>query len=287
MMNMWLSNKLRFGFSLIILLSFVSCNGTNDAEFPELELPEEEQKTTFIYEDEFSEEEKVKLEEWISFTSDCAQKVLGRYPFDLYYHFHREDNPDYAVIFGHTARTDSTNAAHFYVDPTHSLEELKADWIAPHEISHLAIPKISRKHRWFVEGFATYMSREVMIEMGVFTREEVDSINQYRISIYTEYFTSSSKVHFVTDSLINDLNFYAPVYWMGASFFLKADKLLAEKGSMKLVEILTEFQVCCHKAKMSIEEVVAAFDKIEGSDLISTLYKKYTESPVNTLLLDY
>lgn len=287
MMNMCWSIKYLPGFLSAFLFVLISCNGDFKNNIPEIELPAEQQAVYFIFDDTFNQSEKTKLKEWISYTSDCAQRVLGQFPFDLYYHFHREDSSDRAVVFGHTSRTDSINEAHFYVNPTYSPEALREDWIAPHEISHLAIPKLGKSHRWFFEGFATYMSREVMIEMNVFTREEVDSINHARISMAAGNFTSSSTISFITDSLIANHHQYAPVYWIGANFFLKADQLLAEEGKMSLADILKEFQVCCHRPVMSIHEIIEAFDKICATNCISNLFVLYTESPVNTLLLDY
>ncbi|MBI3134142.1 MAG: hypothetical protein HYZ14_05640 [Bacteroidetes bacterium] len=249
-------------------------------------MPEKEQQVTFIYEDSFSEEEQAKLETWIRFTSDAAQKVLGEFPFDLYYHFHREDSAIQAVLFGHTARTDSINAAHFYVDPSYSLDDLKADWIAPHEISHLAIPKLGKTNLWFFEGFATYMSRQVMIETGVLKPAQTDSINLARIAAVRENFETTSLLPFVADSLIA-AHQYPAVYWMGASFFDQADKRLQAAGKGPLVDVLKKFQECCHVTTMSIEEVIESFDKISGTFLFSELYTYYTTTPCNEILVTY
>lgn len=284
---MWLSIRFELSVLSISGLLFVACQGNKHRELPEAESPHITQEVSFVFEDEFTGQEKQKLEDWISFTSDCAQRTLGQFPFDLYYHFHREDSSDRAVVFGHTARVDTINAAHFYIDPTYSLEDLKADWIAPHEISHLAIPKLGKSSMWFFEGFATYLSREVMIEMEVFTRHEVDSINQSRIVAVKDKFTSSSKLTFVADSLITNHHHYPAVYWIGASYFHTADKLLAAQNKMKLIDILKEFQVCCHEPTMSVLQVVEAFDQIGNTKIFGELYTEYTEAPVYSLLSEY
>lgn len=287
MISMWLSIKFRFSFLLISVVMSFSCNGPTETELPLAELAEDEQQISYTFEDEFTNEEKLKLEEWISFTSDCAQKTLGQFPFDLRYYFHREDSSDRAVVFGHTERIDSFNAAHFYVDPSYSLEDLKSDWIAPHEISHLAIPRLAKSNMWFYEGFATYLSREVMIAMEVLTREEVDSINQSRIIAVKDKFTSTSTLALVADSLITNHHQYPAVYWIGASYFHTADKLLLAENKIKLIDILKEFQVCCHEPGMSLLEILEAFDQISDASVFMDLYVKYTESPVKILLKDY
>jgi hypothetical protein len=279
---MFSKNKLHF-LPAFFLFAW-SC--VNDQAQPAPESPEKKQQVSFLYEDAFSNEEKVKLEEWIGFTSNAAQKVLGRFPFDLYYHFHREDSAATAVVFGHTARTDSINAAHFYVDPTYSLEDLKADWIAPHEISHLAIPKLPKSSLWFFEGFATYMSRQVMIETGIFTAAQVDSINHARISAVTDRFETTAFLPVVADSLIAN-HYYPSVYWMGASFFDQVDQKLHAAGKGPLTDVLKEFQVCCHVTSMTVDEIIAAFDTISESKIFSDLYTRYTTSPCNQLLEPY
>jgi hypothetical protein len=281
---MWSANK-RYFFPAFFLLMF-SC-GSPEIDQQEPKVPEKKQTVSFIYEDEFSAEEKLKLEDWINFTSNATQKVLGQFPFDLSYYFHREDSAASAVVFGHTARTDSMNAAHFYVDPTYSLEDLKADWIAPHEISHLAIPKLEKSNLWFFEGFATYMSRQVMIETGIFLPDEVDSINKTRIAAVKDKFENTgSLLPFVADSLIANHQ-YPAVYWMGASFFDQADQRLRASGKGPLTDVLKEFQHCCHAPVMTIDEIVSSFDTISESHIFSDLYASYTTTPCCWLLVEY
>ena len=280
---MWSTTKRIFAVAGSAMLCFACTNQTNPESTVE---PEKKQQVRFVYEDHFSPEEKLKLEEWINFTSEAAQEVLGEFPFDLSYHFHREDSAGVAVVFGHTARTDSTHAAHFYVDPTYSMDDLKADWIAPHEISHLAIPRLPKRHLWFYEGFATYMSRQVMIKTGIYTPAEVDSINHARIVNVKSSFETSSQLQVVTDSLIENHN-WASVYWIGASFFVQADKQLRSAGKGPLVDVLKEFQVCCHKTGLTIDELIASFDTISESTLFSELYAHYTTAPCSELLRDY
>ena len=277
--NFWRS------LSLVIFLS--SC-GNNEIPSTEL-IPDvkEEQKTSFIFEDEFSEEEKIKLENWISSTSEIAQKLLGRFPFDLYYHFHREDSVNQAVIFGHTARTDSIHSAHFYVNPVFDASEFSKDWMAPHEISHLALPKLPKTYLWFYEGFATYLSREVMIETGIYSREEVDSINYARVTAVKDKFITNSFLPEVADSLISHHQ-YPAVYWIGASYFMEAEKQLQIKQTgLNFCQVVNHFQTCCHKEKMKIDDVLNAWDEISNSTIFNDLFDKYINTPCHLLVTHY
>lgn len=285
MMPMWCEIKTGIGCLMLVLIP-AACAPDPAASETNPPLPEKKQAVYFRYEDTFSEAEKLKLENWITTTSDAAQRVLGTFPFDLYYHFHREDSAAQAVVFGHTARTDTLNAAHFYVDPTYPAEALLEDWIAPHEISHLAIPKLGKPNLWFFEGFATYMSRQVMIETGVLTRSEVDSINATRIKAVRDKFETTSLLPAVADSLIAN-HHYPAVYWMGASFFDQVDQKLAIGGAPPLVDVLKEFQTCCHVPIMTVDEVLSAFDQIAGTSVCTELYAHYTTTPCYLLLQGY
>ncbi|MBK9190142.1 MAG: hypothetical protein IPM77_00865 [Crocinitomicaceae bacterium] len=278
---------IRFYSSLCLVLILNSCN-TNEIQSEEI-IPEikEEQKTSFIFEDDFSEEEKNKLENWISSTSEKAQELLGQFPFDLYYHFHREDSINQAVIFGHTARTDSINAAHFYVNPVFEAEEFSKDWMAPHEISHLALPKLPKSYMWFYEGFATYLSREVMIETGIYKREEVDSLNYARVAAVKDKFISNSFLPVVADSLISEHQ-YPAVYWIGASYFMEAEKQLQIKQTeLNFCEVVNRFQLCCHTEKMKIEDVLNAWNEISYSTIFTDLFETYTNTPCYSLIENY
>lgn len=275
-------------FSFCFFLILVSCGAEPKAPVIQEKVVKEipAQRINWIWEDEFSEEEKLKLTEWIQFTSDCAQEVLGRYPFDIYYHFHRRENQDHAVVFGHTARTDTYNGAHFYLDPTYSFQEILDDWIAPHEISHLALPILAKDNMWFYEGFATYMSRKVMIEMKTITELEADSTCRERLAFIKPAYNSNSTFVVVADSLKNQYR-YSQLYWGGASYFCTIDLQLAKLNKQPLVDILKKFQQCCHVAVMTIDEVVEAFDKISETKLATNLLEDYRTKPAYLMLADY
>lgn len=281
-------SRLRNFLALTFTLVLVGCGGSGNKEegISDSTNIEKKQAVYFEYPDSFSDDEKKKLEEWIIINHNHTQQVLGEFPFDVHYHFHREDSAGQAVIFGHTDRNDSVHGAHFYVDPTYSLDDLMADWIAPHEISHLAIPRLNKTNRWFFEGFATYFSRQVMIETGQLQPYQVDSINLARIQICKHHFETNSLLHAVCDSLIEHHQ-WAPVYWIGTSYFMKAEEKLKQSNKMNLANVLKEFQMCCHQSRMSLEQVIADFDKISESTIFSDLHTYYISTSCREILADY
>jgi len=278
-----------FIFYSVIFLSLASCT-SSDSSSEKIVGPDtstyKKQEIFWHWENDFSAEEQEKMKEWITVVSDCAQKVLGKYPFDLNYHFHREDNTNHAVIFGHTARTETMQAAHFYVNPIFPMDDFMEDWIAPHEISHLALPRLGKPNKWFFEGFATYMSRKVMTEMGVVTAEEADSVSWARIAEIKSAYESNSNFVFVADSLIANYH-YSELYWGGGSYFHKIDRQLQAEGKMELIDVLKYFQFWVHQPDLKFVKVIEAFDKISQSTIFSDSYTDYTTKPARGILLEY
>ena len=275
---------------LIFSIFIFSCTGEQkpSGTMSDLILDSTEQIIYWHFEDTFSLQEQQKLKTWITYVDSCAQNVLGEYPFDLHYHFHRSENAGQAVVFGHTGRTEVYHGAHFYVDPTFPIEDFMNDWIGPHEISHLALPKLGKPNRWFFEGFATYISRAVMVKMGTITQAEADSTIQKRISDMTwAYANSTSNFITVADSLVDNHHRYPELYWGGASYFHKAEQMLNQQGKNSLVNVIKYFQVYCHTALLTLDETVDCFDRVSQSTIFSDLLNDYRTLPATQILAEY
>ena len=63
-------------------------------------------------------------------------------------------------------------AAEFYVDRTRSLDELRRDWTATHELSHMLLPYINRGDAWLSEGFASYYQNVLRARAGMLAPEQ-------------------------------------------------------------------------------------------------------------------
>jgi len=278
---------------LIIGFILLGCSASDEEEvlrIDEEEVSEEEvtvvgdYKLFWYWEDEFNESEQVKLKNWILDVDEATHNVLGTYPFDIHYHFHRS-NGDQVVSFGHTAK-NSLQAVHFYVNPDFSEQEFHNDWTAPHEISHLAIPFVGRNNKWFSEGFATYFSRQIMIEMGCLTQADFDSMYFAKIQDKMKYYDSPSTFVEVSDSLQKSSN-YGAFYWGGSSFFLKLDKQLKEEYASNFCKIVASYQTQNRMKDNSLRAVISSFDAILGEDLFSSQMKDYRTLPSREVLQEF
>jgi len=270
-------------YLLFLLILLVACAQSQSKLEPLLTEQKQEFGLKWVYVDSFNLEEKKKLETWITEIYDVTSKTIGPYPFDVSIHFFRSEkgNP---VSFGLAKALEAGRQAHFYVNPTASLSDLLADWIAPHELSHLSIPFLEKKDKWFTEGFATFLSRQLLMEMGYYTPASFDSLYTSRIHEDSKHYTSTTlKFPEVSDSLFAN-HIYGPVYWCGASYFYSLDKRMRAEKNKRFVDLIKEYQLCCRETKESLNEMVVSLDKILNETWCQDLLKFYQDSTAKTVM---
>ena len=270
-------------YLLFLLILLVACAQSQSKLEPLLTEQKQEFGLKWVYVDSFNLEEKKKLETWITEIYDVTSKTIGPYPFDVSIHFFRSEkgNP---VSFGLAKALEAGRQAHFYVNPTASLGDLLADWIAPHELSHLSIPFLEKKDKWFTEGFATFLSRQLLMEMGYYTPASFDSLYTSRIHEDSKHYTSTTlKFPEVSDSLFAN-HIYGPVYWCGASYFYSLDKRMRAEKNKRFVDLIKEYQLCCRETKESLNEMVVSLDKILNETWCQDLLKFYQDSTAKTVM---
>lgn len=279
----------------LLFLSFIviiaSCSSTPKDEIvlepnSEVELSDSFQ-LLWNWEGQFDTDEQEKLKIWINQVYDATMGTLGQFPFDVHVYFIRSNSENRAVPFGFARRRDNTNQVHFYVNPTASLDELVGDWTAPHEFSHLAIPFLGKRCKWFSEGFATFLSRQTMMDMGYYTQEEFDSLYFSKIADTKEYYNSSTKTFLeVSDSLLTS-NRYSSMYWGSSTFLFTIDQRLRSERDMRFVDVLKEYQTCCRERDLYLKDVIRSFDEIIGENWCSDLMLVYRNQPSSVVMEDY
>ena len=120
----------------------------------------------------FKDEQATMLTSWLSQGVNATRATLGIYPTPLAIHVYpKKSNQPVPWAF---TRRDAKGSVHFYVDTRFGLTKFVDDWTIYHEFAHLALPYLGQKYRWLSEGFASYMQYQIMQEMGVYTKDEVD-----------------------------------------------------------------------------------------------------------------
>ncbi len=102
---------------------------------------------------------------------------------------------------------------------------LAADWVLPHEMAHLALPSLSRRHHWMEEGVAVYVQPIARARVGQLSAEQV----------WREFARGMPKgVPPRGDRGLDDTPDWARTYWGGATFCLLADLEIRRRTGNRL-----------------------------------------------------
>ncbi len=285
--------------TLFIISTFVACTATeNDVNQEEedvlmvgdyefVENLTNDYGLIWSWEGEFTTGEQEKVKDWITEVSEATNNTLGQYGFDVYVNIIRSNSKNRPVPFGFARRREGKNQVHLYVNPTATKDELLRDWTAQHEFSHLSIPFLGSKNKWFSEGFATFLSRQTMMDQGLYTQVEFDSLYHSKITEAKAYYNSSTKTFIeVSDSLL-DNNVYSHMYWGSTTFLFTIDKRLRKERDIRFVDIMKEYQPLFRDSDKSIKDVIRSFDKVIGEDWCWELMAVYRNNPSNVIMEDY
>lgn len=235
-------------------------------------------KLHWHWEDDFSPSEKEKIKKYISEVSNAAFNLLGKYPFDVHYYFHRSYNKKEPIPWAHTERSNKIQGVRFYINPDLDYEVLFADWTAPHEISHLSIPFLGKENSWFSEGYASYMQYQIMQELGVYTKEEVaKKYNEKIENIQADY---SDTLIFIENAKALRARYNFPsMYWGGAMYFIQINQLLEAQEGISLNEWIKKYQSCCRTKDKDIEKLLLTLDKDLKIPVFTNLYNECKTKP--------
>ena len=216
------------------------------------------------WEDSFSEAERDKLMAWVEETAAAVEDFVTPYPFDVHIHFHRTSSSR-TVPWANTIRS-RRQGVNLHVNPNASANELRADWTAYHELSHLLIPYLGRSHSWFAEGFASYMQYQVMRSSGVLSEEEMQRRYQERIARAERRYDMEDMPFVEAAPMLRQKRQYPTMYWGGAVYFLRVDQKLKAHGT-SIPEVIREYVECCRTNRNSdLDFVVGEFDELAGID---------------------
>lgn len=186
------------------------------------------------------------------------------------------------VPWGQTSR-DGDAAVLLYVRRDASYEQLRADWTAVHEFSHLAHPYLGERGRWLAEGLASYHQNVLRARAGLLTPEEA----------WQRLDAGFRRGEAVADGPALDAmgrqrGGTMRVYWAGAAYWLEMDLALRRHHDTTLEAVLDRYAQCCldGTAHVAPEDFVAALDRATGIALFARRYRDYAESTVFPSLTD-
>lgn len=218
------------------------------------------------------------LQRWVEEAARATILPSGRFPLrsarvEVRDMQSRSDSP---VPWGQTSR-DGDVSVLLYVRRDAGYEELRADWTAVHEFSHLAHPYLGERGRWLAEGLASYHQNVLRARAGLLAPEEA-----WR-KLDAGFRRGEAVAGGPTlDAMGRQRGSTMRVYWAGAVYWLEMDLALRRDHAMTLEAVFDRYARCCldGAAHVAPEDFVAALDRAAGIEIFAGRYRDYAESTV-------
>ncbi|MEO8877250.1 MAG: hypothetical protein ABI461_16775 [Polyangiaceae bacterium] len=152
---------------------------------------------------------------------------------------------------------------------------LDGDWVAVHEMIHLAFPSMGREHAWIEEGLATYLEPLVRVRAGM-TDEK---------NVWAEYLTMiQNGLPQAGDRGLDRTRTWGRTYWGGALFCLLADLDIRErtKNAKSLDDAMRGIlqNGGDDSARWTMEYAFDQGDRATGVPVLRELYAKMAFAPL-------
>ena len=219
-----------------------------------------------------------QIVEWVRRSADVVSRYYGRFPAARV--TVRLVPMDGAGVHG--GKTFANPRAYIRVQLGREVTEqqLLADWVLVHEMTHLALPDTGEAHAWLSEGLATYVEGVARVQAG--NRSEVD--------MWTEEMRAMPRgLPEPGDDGLDHTHTWGRTYWGGAMFCLLADVEIRRRTKLRfglqqaLRAILRESGGLA--TDWPIERVLRTGDAAVGTKTLEDLYAHMKDTPVTPDLM--
>lgn len=152
--------------------------------------------------------------------------------------------------------------------------DLREDWVLVHEMVHLALPNLPRRHRWVEEGLSTYVEPVIRARLGLIGPAER----------WAELVRSLPKGQpRPGDSGLDLTPSWGSTYWGGALFWFLADLEIRERSGNRLglEDAVRGIAAAGGSIAVSwdLERLLRAGDAALGLDVLAKLHARMGSSP--------
>ncbi|MGB6973760.1 MAG: hypothetical protein WBD67_03660 [Terracidiphilus sp.] len=153
--------------------------------------------------------------------------------------------------------------------------EMRADWVATHEMVHMAFPTMPEDQHWIEEGQATYIEPIARVRTGELTAQEV----------WGEMVRGMPQGEpRAGDEGLDRTHTWARTYWGGALFCLVADVEIRKatdnkKGLEDALRAVVDAGGTIDQ-EWPLEKALKIGDKATGTHVLMRLYRAWSRKPV-------
>jgi hypothetical protein len=229
--------------------------------------------TLCLYIEEATPARTQLLRTWVRRSADIVTQYYGRFPAPLV--FLDLGIRDGAGIGGGRTINEGGLTIHVGVGRDATPEVLTNDWVLVHEMVHLALPEIGRRHDWLAEGLAVYVEGIARAQAG--NRAIADVWAEDRRSMPLGLPREG-------EGGMDQTPTWARKYWGGALFCLEADVQIRQHTGNRLglqpaLRAILD-ATGGYAVERDIGEVLRIGDSATGTRVLEDLYERESTKPV-------
>jgi hypothetical protein len=260
--------------NLIALLAAVLCSHAIAATCPvhTTETLEVQGSALCLRSDDPSPSRRQLLHAWVLRSANIVANYYGRFPAPLV--VLNLQSMEGAGVGGGRTTNDSGLMIAASVGREATAATLSDDWVLVHEMVHLALPEVGRRHNWLAEGLATYVEGIARAQFG--NREIADVWAENRHSMPMGLPRSG-------EGGMDQTPTWGRTYWGGALYCLQADVAIRERTGNR-VGLQTALRAILMETggygfERNIDEVLRIGDAATGTRALEDLYEQSKTTP--------
>jgi hypothetical protein len=217
----------------------------------------------------------VLLMGWVRRSADIVARYYGDFPAKRV-RLELGSMPGDGVGGGHTVN-DGGLVIHVDVGRDATSAGLTADWVLVHEMVHLALPELGRRHDWLAEGLAVYVEGVARAQAGNRTTADVWAEDRRSMPLGLPR---------PGEGGMDQTPTWARKYWGGALFCLTADVRIRQRTANR-IGLQTALRAILdatggYAADRDITDVLRIGDAATGTRVLEELYAAEKATPVDT-----
>jgi hypothetical protein len=260
--------------NFIVLLAVLLCSHANAAVCPDhtTERLEIQGSTLCLRMDNPSPSRRQLLHAWALRSANIVANYYGRFPAPLVVlNLH---NMEGTGVGGGRTTNDAGLAIEVSVGREATAGALSDDWVLVHEMVHLALPEVGRRHNWLAEGLATYVEGVARAQFG--NREIADVWAEDRHSMPMGLPRRG-------EGGMDQTPTWGRTYWGGALYCLQAEVAIRERTGNR-VGLQTALRAILMETggygfERDIDEVLRIGDTATGTRVLDDLYQQSKVTP--------
>jgi hypothetical protein len=237
-----------------------------------MELPVSGSQICVFIEDAGLAKQQPLLRVWIDRSAHIVAGYYARFPAPLI--VIRLQGMDGSGVGGGRTTNDSGLMIQMRVGRETTTDTLAADWVLVHEMVHLALPEVGRRHIWLAEGLATYVEGVARAQFGNRAIADVWAEDRHSMPMGLPR---------AGEGGIDESPSWGRTYWGGALYCLQADVAIREQTANR-VGLQTALRAILRETggyavERDIAEVLKIGDAATGTHVMYGLYQQIRATP--------